>query len=102
DDRRFYALLRLARVEPPARRDCRTGTRRALAPAPLGGGGGMSEFLAMGGYAPYVWSAYGITLLVILLNIWAARRARVRPLERLTRTADEASPRPQPRVRQVE
>ena len=40
----------------------------------------MTEFLQMGGYAPYVWSAYGITLLVLLLNIWSARRARLRPL----------------------
>lgn len=62
----------------------------------------MSEFLAMGGYAPYVWSAYGITLAVILLNIWTARRARIRPLERLARTADEARPRRQPTVRQVQ
>lgn len=62
----------------------------------------MTDFLAMGGYAPYVWSAYGITLLVILLNIWAARRARVRPLERLARTAGETRRRRQPTVRQVQ
>jgi heme exporter protein D len=62
----------------------------------------MTEFFAMGGYAPYVWSAYGITLLVILLNIWSARRARVRPLERIASTADDARPRRQPTVRQVE
>ena len=29
----------------------------------------MSEFLNMGGYAIYVWSAYGITALVLALNI---------------------------------
>jgi heme exporter protein D len=62
----------------------------------------MTEFIAMGGYAPYVWSAYGITLLVILLNIWSARRARVRPLERIARSAEDARPRRQPTVRQVE
>jgi heme exporter protein D len=62
----------------------------------------MSEFLAMGGDASYVWSAYGITLLVILLNIWAARRARVQPLERIAKSADETRPRRQPTVRQVE
>lgn len=27
------------------------------------------EFLAMGGYGFYVWTAYGITLVVLLLNI---------------------------------
>jgi heme exporter protein D len=28
-----------------------------------------SEFFAMGGYAFFVWTSYGIALLVILLNI---------------------------------
>jgi heme exporter protein CcmD len=34
----------------------------------------VSEFLKMGGYAEYVWSAYGLTALVLLLNWSAARR----------------------------
>ena len=38
----------------------------------------MSEFLAMGGYASYVWSAWGITLLVLVLNAWSARRRHAR------------------------
>ena len=29
----------------------------------------IGEFFHMGGYAFYVWSAYGITLIVLLLNI---------------------------------
>jgi heme exporter protein D len=29
----------------------------------------MIEFLNMGGYAFYVWSAYGISLVVLMLNI---------------------------------
>ncbi|MBF8269437.1 MAG: heme exporter protein CcmD [Gammaproteobacteria bacterium] len=29
----------------------------------------MNEFLHMGGYAAYVWSAYGISLVVLILNI---------------------------------
>ena len=29
----------------------------------------MNEFLHMGGYAAYVWSAYGISLGVLILNI---------------------------------
>lgn len=29
---------------------------------------GISEFLHMGGYAVYVWTSYGLTLLVLLLN----------------------------------
>jgi heme exporter protein D len=28
-----------------------------------------SEFLAMGGYAFYVWTSYGLTLVVLLANI---------------------------------
>lgn len=62
----------------------------------------MTEFLAMGGHGPYVWSAYGITLFVVLLNIWSARRARMRPLERIASTTDEARPRRQPTVRHVQ
>ena len=34
----------------------------------------MSEFLAMGGYAAYVWPSYGLTLAIIVLNIVWARR----------------------------
>ena len=30
----------------------------------------MMEFLRMGGYGAYVWSAYGITLMVLIINIW--------------------------------
>ena len=62
----------------------------------------MNEFLAMGGYAPYVWSAYGITLAVLLLNIWSARRARIRSLARAAETTADARPRRRPTVRQVE
>lgn len=29
----------------------------------------LTEFFAMGGYAFYVWSAYGITLVVLVANI---------------------------------
>ncbi len=29
----------------------------------------MSEFLSMGGYAIFVWSSFGISILVLLLNI---------------------------------
>jgi heme exporter protein CcmD len=60
------------------------------------------EFLRMGGYAAYVWSAYGITLLVVLINIWSARRARVRPLEKAAHPVVEERPRRRPVVRQVQ
>ena len=43
----------------------------------------MSEFLAMGGYAPFVWTAYGITLVVMVLNAWAARRRHAQALNKV-------------------
>ena len=33
-----------------------------------------SEFFAMGGYSLYVWGSYGMALLVLVLNVVAARR----------------------------
>ena len=35
----------------------------------------MSEFLAMGGYAKYVWSAWSISLVVLTLTVIFTRRA---------------------------
>lgn len=61
----------------------------------------MREFLAMGGYAAYVWTAYGITVAVIGINVWLARRRyrqALRTIE-LPGTADE--PARQPTVRKV-
>lgn len=50
---------------------------------------GFADFLAMGTHGPYVWSAYGLTCLVLLLNIglpWYARvqwlRVQARRLKR--------------------
>lgn len=34
----------------------------------------LADFFYMGGYAVYVWSAYGITLLVLLLNFLIAQK----------------------------
>jgi heme exporter protein CcmD len=34
----------------------------------------MKEFLDMGGYAAFVWPAYAVTLAVIALNVYWARR----------------------------
>lgn len=62
----------------------------------------MMEFLHMGGYAPYVWSAYGITLAVVALNIWSANRRRTETLERVRRQSGEQPPRRRPTVRQVQ
>ena len=37
-----------------------------------------SAFLAMGGHGPYVWSCYGLTLLVLLFNGLAPGRRQRR------------------------
>lgn len=45
----------------------------------------MTEFLAMGGYGAYVWSAYGVSLLALAFaGIWplATMRSTVRRLRR--------------------
>lgn len=34
----------------------------------------MHEFFAMGGYAPYVWPAFGLSFVVLLANWLLARR----------------------------
>ena len=37
----------------------------------------MSEFFAMGGYAWYVWGSYGVTFILLVLEIiLLAKRAR--------------------------
>jgi heme exporter protein D len=48
----------------------------------------MREFLDMGGYAAFVWPAYAVTLLVIVLNIVWARRALRRALSGARRRLD--------------
>ena len=34
----------------------------------------MTEFLAMGGYAAFVWGSYGMALACIVLEVWLLRR----------------------------
>lgn len=36
----------------------------------------VSDFLAMGGYALYVWGSFGVTALVMVLEVWQLRRQR--------------------------
>jgi heme exporter protein CcmD len=57
----------------------------------------------MGGDGAYVWSAYGITLAVSILNVWMARRKRYSALQRAREVAAQGpSPRVQPTVRRLE
>jgi heme exporter protein D len=42
----------------------------------------LAQFLAMGKYGAYVWPSYGLTLLVVVLNIvWAQRLVRQARIE---------------------
>jgi len=34
----------------------------------------LQSFLSMSGYGAYVWSCYGLTIAVLLWNVWSARR----------------------------
>ena len=57
----------------------------------------MDEFLHMGGYARFVWPAYGLALLVLAWNISSAlrlgRAARRRAQRRVASTMTEGGPR---------
>ena len=43
----------------------------------------MADFLAMGGYAQWVWSAFGLTLVVLVGNVIAAAHRYRQAVERL-------------------
>jgi heme exporter protein CcmD len=45
----------------------------------------VNDFLAMGGYAQYVWSAYTISFVVLVLTIWLTRRQLTKTRERVMR-----------------
>jgi heme exporter protein D len=38
--------------------------------------GSLSEFVAMKGYGLYVWGSYGVTMALMLIEPWLARRHR--------------------------
>jgi heme exporter protein D len=53
----------------------------------------LTEFFAMGGYAAYVWPAYGfaaLVLIALLVQSWRAARRRVSELEQVRRVARPA------------
>jgi heme exporter protein D len=47
-----------------------------------------TEFLAMGGYAAYVWPSFGLTLIVLIQNVRAARRLHATAREEALRRLD--------------
>jgi heme exporter protein D len=63
----------------------------------------VSEFFLMNGHGAYVWSAYGITLAVLILNVWLARTKHRAALQRARELATQAEvPRKQPTVRRLQ
>jgi heme exporter protein D len=53
-------------------------------------GAPLTDFLAMGGYAAYVWPAYGfaaLVLIVLLAQSWRSARRRAAELEQLRHLA---------------
>ena len=52
----------------------------------------MSEFFHMGGYAAYVWSAYGLSVLVLVLNVIAARKRNLTVKKEYNEEAQEKPP----------
>jgi heme exporter protein D len=48
----------------------------------------MADFFAMGGYAWYVWMAYGVTALAIAIEIAAVRGRRKRAFDELRMSVD--------------
>ena len=43
------------------------------------------QFLAMGGYARYVWPCFALAISVLLWNVWSARRYHAQALKRAQR-----------------
>ena len=50
----------------------------------------LNEFFHMGGYAFYVWTSYGLALIVLLLNVIGPLRQRKKLLGDIARAARRA------------
>ena len=48
-----------------------------------------TDFISMGGYATFVWSSFGIVLVVLILNVIAARRQRQQVIAEIKRINPE-------------
>jgi heme exporter protein D len=53
--------------------------------------GGWDHFWAMGGYAPFVWGSYGVTVAALALEIWLVRARRRRALAEAVRSRERGS-----------
>lgn len=54
----------------------------------------LAGFLAMGGYASYVWPSFGLTVMVLLYNVHAARRHHAVAREQALRRLDTSRKQP--------
>lgn len=55
----------------------------------------LKDALEMGEYGVYVWSCYGLTLAILVLNVWLARRdlaEQIRHARRRLQIASESPP----------
>jgi heme exporter protein D len=53
-----------------------------------------SDFINMGGYAPYVWISYALAFVVLVANIispWRGRQQKLREIARKARRAGRTS-----------
>jgi heme exporter protein D len=50
----------------------------------------MSEFLAMNGYAFYIWGSYGMTLIIFIVETALVRHKRTLTLQQLRLMRDTA------------
>ena len=50
----------------------------------------LTEFFHMGGYAFYVWTSYGLAMIVLLLNVILPMRQRKKLLNDIARTTRRA------------
>ena len=50
----------------------------------------LEAFIRMGTHGPFVWSAYGISMLLLLSNLWLAVRGHRRVREQLARRLEDS------------
>ena len=48
-----------------------------------------TDLVSMGGYATFVWSSFGIVLVVLILNVIAAKRQRQQVIAEIKRINPE-------------
>ena len=61
----------------------------------------MNEFLTMGGHGGYVWSAYGITALILIISGWAACRRHKHALQLAKLAGSGPGPARKPKVTEL-